>query len=65
MLGGVSLNAGRGTIAGACGGVLLLVLIQDVLVLSQVPAYWINATTERILLIALQISKISGADKIN
>lgn len=63
VLGGVSLNGGRGTIAGACGGVLLLVLIQDVLVLSQVPAYWINATTGGIILIALLISKISGADK--
>ncbi|NKK97430.1 ABC transporter permease [Rhizobium leguminosarum bv. viciae] len=65
VLGGVSLNGGRGTIAGACGGVLLLVLIQDVLVLSQVPAYWINATTGGIILIALYISKISGADKGN
>ncbi|MER8631573.1 ABC transporter permease [Mesorhizobium opportunistum] len=65
VLGGVSLNGGRGTIAGACGGVLLLVLIQDVLVLSQVPAYWINATTGGIILIALFISKISGADKAN
>lgn len=63
VLGGVSLNGGRGTIAGACGGVLLLVLIQDVLVLSQVPAYWINATTGGIILLALYISKISGADK--
>ncbi|MGR9202319.1 ABC transporter permease [Rhizobium leguminosarum] len=65
VLGGVSLNGGRGTIAGACGGVLLLVLIQDVLVLSQVPAYWINATTGGIILVALYISKISGADKGN
>lgn len=63
VLGGVSLNGGRGTIAGACGGVLLLVLIQDVLVLSQVPAYWINATTGGIILVALLISKLSGADK--
>ena len=65
VLGGVSLNGGRGTIAGACGGVLLLVLIQDVLVLSQVPAYWINATTGAIILVALLISKLSGADKAN
>lgn len=64
VLGGVSLNGGRGTMAGACGGVLLLVLIQDVLVLSQVPAYWINATTGAIILVALLISKISGADKM-
>jgi simple sugar transport system permease protein len=65
VLGGVSLNGGRGTIAGACGGVLLLVLIQNVLVLAQVPAYWISATTGAIILIALLISKISGADKAN
>jgi simple sugar transport system permease protein len=64
VLGGVSLNGGRGTMPGACGGVLLLVLIQDVLVLSQVPAYWINATTGGIILIALLISKFSGADKM-
>jgi simple sugar transport system permease protein len=65
VLGGVSLNGGRGTIAGACGGVLLLVLIQNVLVLAQVPAYWISATTGGIILIALFISKVSGADKAN
>ena len=64
VLGGVSLNGGRGTIAGACGGVLLLVLIQDVLVLSEVPAYWISATTGAIILVALLISKLSGADKM-
>ena len=63
VLGGVSLNGGRGTMPGACGGVLLLVLIQDVLVEAQVPAYWINATTGAIILIALLISKLSGADK--
>lgn len=63
VLGGVSLNGGRGTIAGACGGVLLLVLIQNVLVLAQVPAYWISATTGAIILVALLISKVSGADK--
>ena len=65
VLGGVSLNGGRGTVAGACGGVLLLVLIQNVLVLAQVPAYWISATTGAIILIALLISKVSGADKGN
>lgn len=65
VLGGVSLNGGRGTLAGACGGVLLLVLIQNVLVLAQVPAYWISATTGGIILIALLISKVSGADKGN
>jgi simple sugar transport system permease protein len=63
VLGGVSLNGGRGTMAGACGGVLLLVLIQDILVLSQVPGYWINATTGAIILIALLISRFTGAER--
>jgi simple sugar transport system permease protein len=63
VLGGVSLNGGRGTMTGACGGVLLLVLIQDILVLAHVPGYWINATTGAIILIALLISRFTGADK--
>ena len=60
VLGGVSLNGGRGTMTGACAGVLLLVLIQNVLILSQVPGYWINATTGAIILIALLIARFTG-----
>lgn len=63
VLGGVSLNGGRGTMAGACGGALLLILIQNVLILGQVPGYWINATTGAIILIALLIARFSGSDK--
>ena len=48
-----SLNGGRGTMTGACGGVLLLVLIQNVLDPVAVPGYWISATTGAIILIAL------------
>jgi simple sugar transport system permease protein len=60
VLGGVSLNGGRGTMAGACGGVLLLVLIQNVLILSHVPGYWIDATTGGIILVALLMSRLTG-----
>jgi simple sugar transport system permease protein len=63
VLGGVSLNGGRGTMAGACGGALLLILIQNVLILGQVPGYWIDATTGVIILIALLIARFSGSDK--
>jgi simple sugar transport system permease protein len=63
VLGGVSLNGGRGTMAGACGGALLLILIQNVLILGQVPGYWIDATTGAIILIALLIARFSGSDK--
>lgn len=63
VLGGVSLNGGRGTMFGACCGVLLLILIQNILVLSHVPGYWINATTGAIILVALLIARFTGADK--
>jgi simple sugar transport system permease protein len=60
VLVGVSLSGGRGTMTGACAGVLLLVLIQNVLILSQVPGYWISATTGAIILIALLIARFTG-----
>lgn len=63
VLGGVSLNGGRGTMFGAAGGVLLLILIQNLLILSQVPSYWISATTGAIIIIALFIARLSGGEK--
>ena len=43
VIGGISLNGGKGTIFGAFTGVLLLYLIQNVLTLAGVPAQWIGA----------------------
>ena len=63
VLGGVSLNGGKGTMLGACGGVLLLVLIQNVLILAQVPAYWIAASTGALILVALFIARLTGTEK--
>jgi simple sugar transport system permease protein len=53
VIGGVSLNGGRGSIMGAATGVLLLGMIQNILVLSQVPSFWIDATYGAIILGAL------------
>lgn len=60
VIGGVSLNGGRGTVFGAFTGILLLYLIQNVLTLAGVPAQWIDALNGGIILLALIISRITS-----
>jgi len=60
VIGGVSLNGGRGTVFGAFTGILLLYLIQNVLTLAGVPAQWIGALNGAIILVALTLSRITG-----
>jgi simple sugar transport system permease protein len=60
VIGGVSLNGGRGTVFGAFTGILLLYLIQNVLTLAGVPAQWIGALNGAIILVALIISRITS-----
>lgn len=57
VIGGISLDGGRGTIIGAATGVLLLGMIQNILVLSSVPSFWIDATYGAIILGALLIGR--------
>jgi simple sugar transport system permease protein len=60
VIGGVSLNGGRGTVFGAFTGILLLYLIQNVLTLAGVPAQWIGALNGAIILVALVLSRITS-----
>src|SRR3954469_21217954 len=60
VIGGVSLNGGRGTVFGAFTGILLLYMIQNVLTLAGVPAQWISALNGAIILIALVVSRITS-----
>jgi simple sugar transport system permease protein len=60
VIGGVSLNGGRGTIFGAFTGILLLYMIQNVLTLAGIPAQWIGALNGGIILVALIISRITS-----
>jgi simple sugar transport system permease protein len=55
VIGGISLEGGRGSILGAASGVLLLGMIQNILVLSNIPSFWIDATYGAIILGALLI----------
>ncbi|MGC5224555.1 ABC transporter permease [Micromonospora sp. DT81.3] len=63
VIGGISLDGGKGTIIGAATGVLLLGTIQNILVLSAVPSFWIDATYGAIILGALLIgsTQVRGA----
>ena len=63
VIGGISLDGGRGTMFGALTGVLLLGVIQNVLTLAQVPSFWIDASFGAIILFALLVTRItSGKD---
>jgi len=60
VIGGISLNGGKGSMFGAFTGVLLLFMIENVLTLAGVPAQWISAFNGAIILIALMISRITS-----
>ncbi|MCY1400064.1 Ribose import permease protein RbsC [compost metagenome] len=60
VIGGVSMNGGRGNLFGAFLGVILLGLVQNVLLLAQVATYWIEATYGAIIVAALLLSRIVG-----
>lgn len=60
VIGGVSMNGGRGTMFGAFLGVLLLGLVQNILLLAQVATYWIDAAYGAIIVAALLLSRAVG-----
>jgi simple sugar transport system permease protein len=60
VIGGISLNGGRGRLLGALTGVLLLGVLQNVLTLSQVPTFWIDSVFGGIILLALLFARLAG-----
>jgi simple sugar transport system permease protein len=60
VIGGISLNGGKGSMFGAFTGILLLFMIQNVLTLAGIPAQWIGALNGLIILAALMVSRITG-----
>jgi simple sugar transport system permease protein len=61
VIGGVSLNGGSGRIVGALTGVLLLDTISNMLLLAQVPTFWVNSAYGLIIIVALSIAKLTSA----
>jgi simple sugar transport system permease protein len=62
VIGGVSLRGGRGNMLGAASGVVLLGLVQNILDLSQVSNYWIEAVDGAVILFALLLARIIGGE---
>lgn len=60
VIGGISLEGGRGAMVGAGLGVILLGLIQNLLILSDVPSFWINAAYGAIIIGALLVGWLSS-----
>ncbi|MFF4028950.1 ABC transporter permease [Streptomyces sviceus] len=59
VIGGLSLDGGKGTMFGALTGVLLLGVVQNLLTLAQVPSFWIQAIYGGIILVALMIARVT------
>jgi simple sugar transport system permease protein len=62
-IGGVSLNGGQGSVFGAFTGVLFLSLLANVLVLSQVPSFWIDASRGAMIVGALVLARYTSREK--
>ncbi|HKW71339.1 MAG TPA: ABC transporter permease [Candidatus Dormibacteraeota bacterium] len=64
VIGGISLEGGRGRMIGALTGVILLSLVTNILTLSNVSSTWINAVDGAIILIALGLAKVIGTERV-
>jgi len=62
VIGGISLEGGRGRMVGALTGVILLALVQNILILSQIQTFWIDAANGLIILIALALARLIGRE---
>jgi simple sugar transport system permease protein len=63
VIGGISLDGGRGRMVGALTGVILLALVNNILVLSQIQTFWIDAANGAIILVALGLARVIGSER--
>ncbi len=62
VIGGVSLQGGRGNMVGAASGVVLLGVVQNILDLENAPNYWIDAIDGAVILVALILARVIGGE---
>jgi len=60
VVGGVSLSGGKGTVAGAIIGIILLSIITNILVIMNVSVHWQNFITGMILILAIIFDALSN-----
>ena len=63
VIGGISLEGGRGRMIGALTGVILLSLVTNILTLSNISSTWLDAVDGAIILIALLLAKLIGTER--
>lgn len=59
VIGGSSMNGGKGSVPGSILGLLFIILIQDALTLMMVPSYWQDFVKYLIVLAAVCLDSIS------
>src|SRR6202453_1820324 len=60
VIGGISLDGGKGTMFGALTGVLLLGVVGNLLTLAQVPSFWIQVIYGAIILGSLMVARFAS-----
>jgi simple sugar transport system permease protein len=60
VIGGINLNGGEGRLFGALTGVVLLGILQNMLTLSEIAAFWVDAAYGAIILLSLIIARLGG-----
>src|SRR6266702_5040708 len=65
VIGGISLDGGKGSMLGALSGVLLLGVVQNLLTLAQVPSFWIQAIYGAIILGSLMVARLASGEGQN
>jgi simple sugar transport system permease protein/ribose transport system permease protein len=63
VIGGISLQGGRGTLFGALSGVLLLGLVDNILRLQGVSGYFIDASYGAVIILALIVTRFTTGQK--
>lgn len=63
VIGGVSLSGGKGTVAGAVLGVIMMSVISNILVILNVSVHWQNFITGAILILAIIFDALSNRKK--
>lgn len=62
VIGGISLDGGKGTVLGALAGAILLGVAQNLLTLAHVPSFWVQAIYGAVILGSLTVAKLAGGD---
>ena len=64
VLGGAGLGGGRGTVIGTMLGVMLITVMNNSLILLNIPSYWQRLTTGLILLVSVTVPKINDRRRL-